>query len=283
MIVVSGPSSQLLSWKVGKEGGFEVVDMEYSRFPDGESYLRICEDVDGEDVAIIQSTRFDQDFIPLLQLIDACEKAHRIVVIMPYMGYARQDKQFKPGEPISSRAVARSIEADEVVLINVHSELVMNYFMCDVTNLDASKLLGEYFAKMNLSDPLFVAPDEGAISLAEEAAKIVNAEYSYFKKKRITPENVITSGEMNAMGRDVVLIDDIISTGGTMVEAISRLKEVGARNVYVSCVHPVFVKNAMLRLYRAGAEEIVFTDTIESFQSKVSVAPIIARHLKSLS
>jgi len=280
MIVVPGPSSQSLSCRVGREGNFEVVDMEYSRFPDGESYLRVCEEVENKDVAIVQSTRFDHEFVSLLQLIDACESAHRIIVVIPYMGYARQDRQFKAGEPISSRAIARSIEADEVVLINVHSELVMDYFVCDVTNLDASRLLGEYFSRMDLSDPLFVAPDEGAISLAEEAATILHTDYSYFRKKRISPEEVITSGDMDVKGRDVVLIDDIISTGGTMVEAIQKLRGGGARSVYVSCIHPVFVRNAILRLYRAGAEEIVFTDTIENSQYKVSVAPIIARHLR---
>ncbi|HIH70368.1 ribose-phosphate diphosphokinase [Methermicoccus shengliensis] len=283
MRVVAGPSSQMLAAKVARAGGFSMVPAEYERFPDGEGYLRVCEDVAGDDVAIVQTIGCDCDLVSLLQLIDACEDAARLVAVIPYMGYARQDRRFKQGEPISARAVARCIGADHVVLVNVHNERVLDYFVCDVCCLDAAPVLAGHIVQMGLDDPLFVAPDDGAIEIARAAAQAVGAQHDHLEKKRLSPEHVeMAPKHLDVEGRHVVLIDDIISTGGTMTTAIGMLTEQGASRVYVACVHPVFVKNAIVRLFAAGAGDIVFTDTIEGRGGVVSVAPLIARHLREM-
>lgn len=283
MKVVAGPSSQMLAAKVARAGGFSMVPTEYERFPDGEGYLRVCESVAGDDVAIVQTIGCDGDLVSLLQLIDACEDAARLVAVVPYMGYARQDRRFRDGEPISARAVARCIGADEVVLVNVHNERVLDYFVCDVCSLDAAPSLAGHVVQMGLDDLLFVAPDDGAIEIARAAAQAVGAQHDHLEKRRLSPEHVeMAPKRMDVEGRHVVLIDDIISTGGTMATAIGMLTEQGAARVDVACVHPVFVKNAIVRLFSAGAGDIVFTDTIEGRGGVVSVAPLIAQCLREM-
>lgn len=281
MKLVAGPSSQLLTARMARAGGMHLVPMEYAVFPDGESYVRLGEDVAGEDVAVVQTVRSDHDLVSLLQLIDACEEASRLVVVMPYMGYARQDRRFRSGEPISSRAVAGCIHSDAVVLVNVHNERVLDYFKCDVHCLDAAPLLSSHIAAEGIEGAVFIAPDDGAIELARAAAEAVGASYDYLEKTRLSPEEVeIAPKSVDVEGRQVVLIDDIVSTGGTMAVATEMLLREGASGVRVACVHPVFVKNAVIRLFTAGIEELVFTDTIDAHGAGVSVAPLLAHEVR---
>jgi ribose-phosphate pyrophosphokinase len=280
MKIIAGASSQVLAKRVSDLTQWDIVDVEYRRFPDGESYLRVCEEV--ERVAIIQSTRTNDDIIVLLQLLDACESAEKHVVI-PYFGYARQDKRFKNGEPISSRAIASIFKADSIAVVNIHSEEVMKYFRSPAKELDASEVIGKYISSLNLRDPLIISPDYGAIEMVEKISKVVNCEYAVMMKERISDEEVRISAEgLEVKGRDVIIVDDIISTGGTIKEALKILKKMGVGRVFVGCVHPVLVGDALLKLYRTGAYEVFGTDTIESSISKVSVAEIIASYLESL-
>ena len=165
MKIVGGPASQLLASRTARALGTEPVLCEFNHFPDGELYLRIAEEIENESVTLIQSTPTDSDFVSLLQLIDACEGAKELNVVIPYMGYARQDKKFKPGEPISARAVARCINADRIFTINIHEKSVLDYFPGPAKNLDAAKLLGQHIAGLGLENPMLVAPDEGAKGL----------------------------------------------------------------------------------------------------------------------
>jgi len=280
--IIGGPASQLLASRVARELDIKPALCEFNRFPDGEVYTRILDEPVGE-VTIIQSTATDSDLISLLQLIDACEDASVINVVIPYMGYARQDKKFKSGEPISARVVARTINADRVFTINIHEMSVLGHFTPPATSIDASHLLGHYIASLDLTDPLIVAPDSGALYLAERTASDLGMDFDYLDKKRLTGDTVtIKTKNMDVSGRDVVLIDDMIATGGTMAESIKLLKGQGARDVYLACVHPVLTQNAVLRLFNAGVRDIIATDTIEKAQSCVSVAPLIANALRGL-
>ena len=282
MRIIGGPASQLLASRVAREMNIEPTLCEFNRFPDGEVYTRIQE-LEIEDVTIIQSTTTDSDLVALLQLIDACEDCPSINVVIPYMGYARQDKKFKPGESISARAIARTIKADRVFTVNVHESSVLDYFNADTFDLDASHLIGYYVNSIGLQDPLIVAPDAGAIELAKSAALDVGVDFDHLEKKRLSGDTVeIKTKNVDVTDRDVILIDDMIATGGTMAEAIKMLKGQGARDVYIACVHPVLTRNAVLRLYNAGVKDIISTDTIEKAQSCVSVAPIIADALRNL-
>ncbi len=280
MNIIGGPASQLLAGRVSEILKSNLLISEFKKFPDGELYTRILDDI-GKDVTIIQSTVSDSDLITLLQLIDACSDASNINVVIPYMGYARQDKRFKKGEPISARALARTIKADRVFTINIHDRSILDYFDAKTVDLDATIMIGKYIKNLKLKDPLVIAPDDGAISIARSASEDLGIDYDYLEKTRISGDTVsIHPKKINVNGRDVIIIDDIISTGGTVAETISLLRNQGAHEVYAACVHPVLSNNAVLKLFKAGVKGIISTDTIDKGVSTVSVASVIASAIK---
>lgn len=277
MDIIGGPASQLLAGRVSEIYKNNLLVSEFKKFPDGEQYTRILDKFTGDNVTIIQSTVTDSDFISLLQLIDACRDASMINVVIPYMGYARQDKQFKPGEPISARAIAGAIKADTVYTVNIHDESILEHFDANAVNLDSTHVIGKYIKNMKLKYPLIISPDDGAIGLAMNASKDLGIDYDFLEKTRHTGESVSIKHKTVAVkDRDVIILDDIISTGGTMAETIALLKSQGAHEVYVACVHPVFSSNATLKLFKAGVKGIIATDTIDKGVSVVSIAPVIA-------
>lgn len=284
MKIIGGPSSQALACRVAAGLNIKPTVTDFARFPDNEQYVQIKENVAGEDVALIQSTTTDSDLIALLQLLDACESAKEITVVIPYMGYARQDKKFKDGEAISARVMAKTVTAPnlkKVYTINLHEKSVLDYFSCPAEDLDASKLIAEYAAGLGLKRPLLIAPDRGVRSMVKSMASGLNLDWDVFDKTRLAGDHVVMSDKkMDIEGRDVIIVDDMISTGGTMAEAVSILEKNGAHDVYVACIHPVLTRNAVIRLSNAGVKEIIATDTIEKVQSRISTAPIIIEALK---
>lgn len=283
MKIVGGPASQLLASRTARALGTEPALCEFNRFPDGELYLRIAGEIKNESVTLIQSTPTDSDLVSLLQLIDACNEAKELNVVIPYMGYARQDKMFKPGEPISARAVARCINADRIFTINIHAKSVLEHFSGSAQNLDAAKLLGDHIAGLGLKNPILIAPDEGAQGLVTRVSSGLGFEYDHLQKTRLSGDTVtIKTKNLDVNGRHVVLVDDMIATGGTMTESIKMLKAQGAVDVHLVCIHPVLARNAALRLFNAGVKDIIATDTLEKAESRLSVAPLIADALKSL-
>jgi len=279
--IIPGISSQALTARIAAELDGKVASCEFKRFPDGELYTRVLDDIKDEEVTIVQSTRTDSDLICLLQLIDAVEEASKTKVVIPYLGYARQDKKFEPGEAISIRAIARSICAagivDNIYVVNVHNRGVLKYFSVDTKELDASSLIGDYVAKREIPHPVIIGPDGGATELTKAVAAPYGFDYDVLDKTRISSEKVeIKPKELNVEGKNVVIVDDIISTGGTIAEATAMLKSQGAHDVYVACIHGVFVQNAVPRMLHAGVKEIIATDTIESEFSKISIAKMVA-------
>jgi len=275
--IVSGPSSQVLAGRVARTLGCHLADTEFSTFPDGERYLRVPGVDSCDHVAIVQSTPTDSDYISLLQLIDACDTSDRIDVVIPYFGYARQDKRFKDGESVSARALAHAITADRVFTVNIHNPDVLPYFDAPATSINAAPVVGEYIASMELTDPMIIAPDEGALDLVRSTSENLGIGFDYMEKTRISGDEVsIKTKEPDVSGRDVVILDDIISTGGTIVETTLLLKENGARRVFAACIHPVLVRNAVLRIFAAGVEGIIATDTLDRSVSAVTVAQLIA-------
>ncbi len=283
MDIIGGPASQLLAGRVSEILKNNLLVSEFRKFPDGELYTRVLDRFTGDQVTIIQSTVTDSDFVSLLQLIDACQDTGSINVIIPYMGYARQDKQFKPGEPISARAIAEAIKADTVYTINIHDKSVLDHFDARSKDLDATPVIGKYIKSMKLTDPLIISPDDGAIGLAKNASRDLGIDYDFLEKTRLSGETVsIKPKKMDVKGRDIIILDDIISTGGTMAETIALLKNQGAHEVYTACVHPVLSNNSVLKLFKAGVKGIIATDTIDKGVSVVSVAPVIAEAIKNI-
>ena len=282
MKIIGGPASQLLASRVAKFLDCDLALCEYKTFPDNEMYVRILDDI-GQDVVIIQSTATDSDFMALLQLIDASSSAEKVHVVIPYMGYARQDKQFKPGEPLSARAVARTIMADNVVTVNIHEHSVLDHFNCNTIDINAAPHIGKYLKELDLNSPVLLAPDKGAIDIVASAAVEFGTEYDHLEKKRLSGDTVqITPKNLDVAGRDVVILDDMVATGGTVAEAVSMLKVQGATKVYVACIHPVLAGSALIKLYHSGVVDVIATDTLEKAVSKVSVASLIAHTLKGL-
>ncbi len=291
-IVVGGPQSNGIDAKVAELLGVECVRVEYKRFPDGEGYVRLPVSVAGKRVIIVQSMFPEQDmrFVELLLMIDAVREhgASEVIAVVPYIAYARQDRVFREGEPISIRAVLRAIEAagaDRIIVVNIHKEHCLQHLTkAKGVNLDATPLLAEYF-KGKLENPLVLGPDAGALKQAKVAAEVLGAEYDHLEKfrDRVTGEITIKPKRLPVEGRDVLIVDDIISTGGTLAKAIKAVKEQGARSVYVGVIHGLFVGKAYEVLAEAAPNEVVTTDTVLNKFSKISVAPLIANALKELT
>jgi ribose-phosphate pyrophosphokinase len=283
MVIIGGPASQLLAGRVAATLNETLALCDYKTFPDGESYSRIVADLD-DDIKIIQSTPTDQDLVYLLQLLDICQ-GRPIKLVIPYFGYARQDKIFQPGEPMTARAVATALnpflKEGSVHLVNIHAPTIMAHFQCPTSNLDATSLLAERIESMGLSDTVVISPDKGAMKMAQTAAAALGCECDFLQKTRLSGTEVtMAPKDVPVQGRDVVIFDDMIATGGTMATAITMLREQGARRVYLAAVHPVLTGSAVLKLYRSGVEAVLATDTLDKGVSTVSVAPLIAQALQ---
>jgi len=282
-MIIGGPSSQLLAGRVAAILNQELAMCDIGAFPDGEAYARIISEMPGK-VTIIQSTPTDRDIIYLLQLLDACGD-REISLVIPYFGYARQDKVFLPGEPLTARAIARVLNPflgkGRVFMINIHSHSILSHFTCPARNLDATPLLADEVARLDLEDPVLISPDKGAVAMAQAASQRLGAECDYLEKTRLSGTEVrMAPKKMDVRGRDVVILDDMIATGGTMATAVSMLRQLGAKRVYLAAVHPVLTGSALLRLYRSGVEAMQATDTLDRGISVVSVAPLIAQALR---
>jgi len=291
VIVVPGPASQDLGRKVADILKSRIVSVIFKTFPDGESYLRLEGDVKGEEVVIIQTTGPPQDvhIMQLFLMVDAARDlgADMVVAVVPYLAYARQDKRFLRGEAISIETFIKLIEAsgiDRFLTVNIHEEGVLKKFSVPAENLSAMTLLAEHFKKKGLAEAFSLAPDKGALDLAKEAEKVLNGGCGWLRKERdrLTGEIRVEEKKFNIEGRNVIVFDDIISTGGTIAAAAKMLKTQGARKVYAACAHPLLVGEAQKKIMQSGAEGIVGTDCVHSPVSVVSVAPLIAEALAKI-
>ncbi|MFC7056883.1 ribose-phosphate diphosphokinase [Halovenus salina] len=280
-MIVSGSNSQRLAVALAEETGMELAPVSFDTFPDGEQTVQVGAEADR--AVVVASTVSDSSHVELLQLQDAAREAGAtdVTTVIPYMGYARQDRAFDAGEPVSARAVARAISTgtDRVLTVNPHEEAVCDFFDVPARTVDGSAQLAGPLS--GLTDPLFLAPDSGAIDLVETVRDAYGAgETDHFEKTRHSGSDVeIEPSDASVEGRDVVLVDDIIATGTTMSESVTVLDRRGADSVTVTCVHPLLAENARLKLARAGVETVIGTDTIETPESDVSVAPAIASRL----
>ena len=291
MKIILGPASKELGTRIAKLLNAEPVSVLSKTFPDGESYVRLEGSVNGEDTVIVQTTSPPQDnrLIQLGLIADAAKRngAKKVTAVVPYLAYARQDKVFLQGEAISIEAIARMLKAagiDSLITVNVHQEKVLERFPFPAKNLSAIPLLAEYFKEKGMREAFALAPDKGAIYIAEQARKVLGGECGYLEKHRdrYTGQVSVEKGEFNVKGKTAIIFDDIISTGGTIVAAAKILHELGVGRVYAACVHPLLIGDAEKRICEAGVEEIVGTDSVLSHVSKVSLASLIAKELKEL-
>jgi ribose-phosphate pyrophosphokinase len=280
-MIVPGSASQALGAALAAETGSALARVSYERFPDGERMASVAVADDADRAVVVAATTTDAAHVELLQLQDAVREAgvDEVVTVLPYMGYGRQERAFEAGQPVSARAMARAISTgtDRVVLVNPHEASVTDFFTVPCTVVDAAAQLADPLPA-DLTDPLFLSPDAGAIDLAESARDAYGrGDVDYFEKVRHSGTEVeITPSDAAVEGRDVVVIDDIVATGSTMSESIGVLRDRGAAGVVVTCIHPLFARNARTKLECAGVRAIYATDTVERDVTATSVAPVVA-------
>ena len=275
MKLIAGSASHPLSRKISTALKLPIIETQTKRFPDGELYIRILEDIKNEEILIVQTTYPDENIIELFLLLDAVKraKAKNITVIIPYFGYARQDKQFKNGEPISAAALARLIGtlADKIITVDPHKEHILDFFTIPAKSVSAVKPIATYLKEKQIE--LVLAPDHGALDRAKQAANYLECDVDYLEKTRLDGSTIsITPKNLEVSGKTVTIIDDIISTGGTMAEAIKQLHSQDVKKIYVACTHGLFAGSAIKKLQESGCEEIIATDTIQTQFSTVSVS-----------
>jgi ribose-phosphate pyrophosphokinase len=280
MFVVGGSASQLLSKELAKSLRAKLAKVEIKRFPDDECYVRIDEDLDDQEVFLVQTSWPDRNIVELFLLQDAIKEfdVDSLTTVVPYFGYARQDKQFKPGEPISARAIARLIQmnTDEFITVDVHAPSVTDWFEGkSAKNVAAYPEIGKFLKGKGIE--LILSPDEGRADNAKRVADVINCEADFLVKERLDGETVkMIPKRLDANGKKVAVVDDIISTGGTIIKAAEQLRKQGAAKIYAVCTHGVFAGNAIPKL-EAVCDEVCTTDTIENPKTCMSVAPQIAR------
>jgi ribose-phosphate pyrophosphokinase len=277
-MILPGSASQSLGAALAAELDEPLAAVEYDRFADGELLARVAEPEPVDRAVVVASTVSGDAHVELLQLQDvAGQYAEEVVTVLPYMGYARQDRAFREGEPVSARAVARALSpgTDRVVCVDPHEPGVGDLFDVPFEAVSAAARLADPLP--DLADPLFLAPDASARGLARSVREgYGTGDVDHFEKHRDrdTGEVSVAPSETRAAGRDVVLVDDIVATGGTTSEAIGQLE--APAGVFVACVHAMLARNARTRLSRAGVDRVYGTDTVERAETAVSVAPPVA-------
>ncbi|MBV07189.1 MAG: ribose-phosphate pyrophosphokinase [Euryarchaeota archaeon] len=280
MFVVSGSTHQRLGVALAQETGAEFCGVINKRFPDGERYVRVLRNVAGHDVTVVQNTFPDDSIVELLLILEALREsgAKSITTIIPYMGYARQERTFQRGEAISARAIARPVGAlsDRVFTVSVHTDEVLSFFGCPTQDIDGLQEAVRYLK--GFKPGLVVAPDEGAREWCARAAKELKAPLHVMSKIRVDDRTVETdSGKVKVKRLTVVILDDIISTGGTIASAARLLKNAGAGQVLAACTHGLFIEDAANRL--RVCDDILSSDTLEGVYTRYSIAPAIAAAL----
>lgn len=283
MIVVGGSSSRELAKELASLLDCPYVQAASTRFPDGECYTRIDVESLNDDAVIVQNTYPDTNMVEMFLLQDAVRRmgAKSITLVIPYFGYARQDRVFKPGEPESAKVMAQhlGLNCDRVITVDIHKEAVLDHFSCPHRDLKAAAAIADYFKNKEID--LVLSPDAGAAGRAKEVGERMGVPYDHLEKTRLSGSDVrIAPAKMDCRGKKVLIVDDMISTGGTIVAAKQALIEAGAKSVSVACTHGIFVNNALERLTGSSLDAVLCCNTLENMVSHISVAPTIARALK---
>jgi len=290
MLIVPGPASLELGKKIAELLKAKVANIVFKRFPDGESYIRFEGELREEIVVVVQTTSPPQDMnlFQLFLMTDTARDmgAERVVAVVPYMAYSRQDTRFLHGEAFSIQTVAKLMKeagVDQLITVNMRQK-VLERFPFPAQTVSAIPLLAEHFKNKGLEGAFALAPDEGAKEYAIAAARVLGGGYGWRHKERdrYTGAIIFREEEFDVKGKDAIVFDDIISTGSTTADTVKMLKTQGAKRVFSACVHPLLVGDAERKIMSNGAEEIVGTDCVPSVVSKVSVAPLLAKAIAGM-
>lgn len=284
-----GSAHQELGQKIANELGIEMGRMQLSKFSCGENYARIEESIRGIEAYVLQSITGspNDDYMELFLIMDALKRssASKIHVIIPHFGYARQDKKSAPREPISSRLMADLLSAvgfDRLITMDLHSDQIQGFFSQPVDHLTAMPLFIDYINKKKLPDLVVVAPDTGRAKFSKKLSDRVNAELAIMHKTR-PDHNVaeVTNVVGNVNGKNILIVDDMVDTAGSVTSGLSALKALGCKDIYLATTHAVFSGPAYERLEKSCLKEIIVTDSLPLKGTLpnlkvLSIAPILA-------
>ena len=295
--LLTGNANRPLAEEIARDLRLPLADAEISRFSDGEVFIQINENVRGADVFVIQPTcpPVNDNLMELLVMIDALKRAsaRRITAVLSYYGYARQDRKVQPRVPITAKLVADLITAagcQRVLALDLHAGQIQGFFDIPVDHLFAAPVMIDYLGKKDLTDPVVVAPDAGGVERARAIAKRIHAGLAIIDKRREgTNVSVFMHLIGDVKGRDVVIIDDMIDTGGTLIQAVEALKREGARRILACGVHAVLSGPAIARIEGSALEEVAVTNSIPLGPEKrikkiavLSVAPLLAEAIRRI-
>jgi len=286
--VIGGNASKDLAKRIARRLKASYVDTKTRVFPDGESKITFGRIPKNSIVLVIQSTYppVDTNLLQILSIISQARKASsKIYAIIPYMGYARQDRQFLSGEVVTMSIVAKMLEvagAKKIVVVDIHSKTALNHFKISKESVSAIPELAKYFKKLKLKNALVVSPDMGGALRAKKFASLLNTDFIALKKSRNrnTGKVLIQSSKVDVRGKDLILVDDIISTGGSIIKAAQFLKRQKCKRVFVACTHGLFVEDAEKKIKKAGVSQIISTNTIPRGTSKVDVSGVITESIR---
>jgi len=284
--IFSGSANVPLARDIAKSVKMPLGEIMVSRFSEGEIRIKINEDVRGRDVFLIQPTcpPVNDNVMELLIILDAFRRAsaRRITAVLPYYGYARQDRKDQPRVPITAKLMANIITeagADRILTMDLHAQQIQGFFDIPVDHLYAFPVISSYIRKKKLKNLTIVSPDVGGIKMARAYAKSLNADLAIVDKRRSGPNEVEAMNLIGEVkGRTVLIPDDMIATGGSLVEAVNALVKFGAGDIYASCTHAILSGNAVQNLQKSVLKEVVITDTIplppEKRVAKITVLPV---------
>jgi len=299
MVLFSGNANPALSKRIAARLGHPLAEANVGRFSDGESRVELYQNVRGRDVFLLQSTcaPANDNLMELLIMAEACKRssAGRITAVMPYFGYARQDRKVQPRAPITARLVADLLQAagiDRVLTMDLHAGQIQGFFSIPVDNLYAQPLLYRFVREELLTpDTVVVSPDAGGVERARSYAKLLHTGLAIVDKRRANPnENEVMHIVGDVRGRRAVLVDDMVDTAGTMTKGAAAIMEAGASSVYALATHPVLSGPAMSRIDASAFDQVVVTDTIPLSEAAVasgqvrtiSVGSLFAEAIRSI-
>jgi ribose-phosphate pyrophosphokinase len=286
--VIGGSASKDLAKRLARKLRAVYIETETKIFPDGESKITLRKIPKKSVILVIQSTYppVDTNLLQALSIISQVKKiSSRTFAIMPYVGYARQDKQFLSGEVITMSVVAKMLQsagAKKVIVVDIHSNTALNHFNIPTENVSAIPELVKYFKKLNLKNPLVVSPDAGGSSRSKKFASLLKSDFIVLKKHRDrkTGRVSIQTTKVDVQGKDLIIVDDMISTGGSVIKAAQFLKKQKCKRVFVACTHGLLVDDAEKKIRKAGVSRIISTNTIPGNTSKVDVSGILAKSVQ---
>ena len=269
MKIFSGTSNRPLSERIAAYVGMELGAVDINRFPDGETFVKIRDNIRGCDVFIVQSVckQPNEMLMELLIMIDAMRRAsaRRITAVLPYFGYARQDRKDQPRVPITAKLVANLLVAsgaNRILTVDLHAQQIQGFFDIPVDHLYASPAIAKYLRELALPDPVVVSPDTGGVKAAYAYSKMLDTGLAIVAKQRIGLDVEAFSVVGDVRGKDVVMVDDMATTCGTLCAASKLLVEHGARSVRAAVTHATFTEQGLGRLRQSPVKELVVTDTV---------------------